>query len=48
VSDLPFGTFEDRAVYVVDVANLEEMRRTSSSPASSRSCANISSAATSV
>jgi DNA helicase HerA-like ATPase len=24
VSDLPFGTFEDRAVYVVDVANLEE------------------------
>ena len=23
-SDLPFGTFEDRAVYVVDVANLEE------------------------
>src|SRR5262249_50464864 len=24
VSDLPFGNFEDRAVYVVDVANLEE------------------------
>jgi hypothetical protein len=24
VSDLPFGKFEDRAVYVVDVANLEE------------------------
>ena len=24
VSDLPFGTFEDRAVYVVDVASLEE------------------------
>jgi DNA helicase HerA-like ATPase len=24
VSDLPFGAFEDRAVYVVDVANLEE------------------------
>jgi len=24
VSDLPFGTFEDRAVYVVDVANMEE------------------------
>lgn len=24
VSDLPFGTFEDRAVYVVDVAMLEE------------------------
>ena len=24
VSDLPFGSFEDRAVYVVDVANLEE------------------------
>src|SRR5690349_130650 len=24
VSDLPFGTFADRAVYVVDVANLEE------------------------
>ncbi|MBX3133822.1 MAG: ATP-binding protein [Gemmatimonadaceae bacterium] len=24
VSDLPFGEFEDRAVYVVDVANLEE------------------------
>ena len=24
VSDLPFGTFDDRAVYVVDVANLEE------------------------
>lgn len=23
-SDLPFGSFEDRAVYVVDVANLEE------------------------
>jgi hypothetical protein len=23
-SDLPFGTFEDRTVYVVDVANLEE------------------------
>src|SRR6476659_6410267 len=24
VSDLPFGSFEDRAVYVVDVASLEE------------------------
>jgi hypothetical protein len=24
VSDLPFGSFEDRTVYVVDVANLEE------------------------
>jgi hypothetical protein len=24
VSDLPFGNFEDRAVYVIDVANLEE------------------------
>jgi hypothetical protein len=24
VSDVPFGNFEDRAVYVVDVANLEE------------------------
>ena len=24
VSDLPFGNFDDRAVYVVDVANLEE------------------------
>ena len=24
VSDLPFGSFEDRAVYVVDVATLEE------------------------
>ncbi|HEX5073681.1 MAG TPA: hypothetical protein VFW03_10765 [Gemmatimonadaceae bacterium] len=24
VSDMPFGNFEDRAVYVVDVANLEE------------------------
>lgn len=24
VSDLPFGSFEDRATYVVDVANLEE------------------------
>ena len=24
VSDLPFGSFEDRAVYVLDVANLEE------------------------
>ena len=24
VSDLPFGSFDDRAVYVVDVANLEE------------------------
>lgn len=24
VSDLPFGSFEDRGVYVVDVANLEE------------------------
>lgn len=24
VSDLPFGGFEDRAVYVIDVANLEE------------------------
>jgi uncharacterized protein len=24
VSDLPFGSFEDRAVYVIDVANLEE------------------------
>ena len=24
VSDLPFGTFKDRAVYVVDVANVEE------------------------
>lgn len=24
VSDLPFGTFEDRTVYVVDVANVEE------------------------
>jgi DNA helicase HerA-like ATPase len=24
LSDLPFGSFEDRAVYVVDVANLEE------------------------
>lgn len=24
VSDLPFGSFEDRAVYVVDVANMEE------------------------
>jgi len=24
VSDLPFGSFQDRAVYVIDVANLEE------------------------
>ena len=24
VSDLPFGTFEDRTVYVIDVAGLEE------------------------
>ena len=24
VSDLPFGSFEDRTVYVIDVANLEE------------------------
>ena len=24
MSDLPFGSFEDRTVYVVDVANLEE------------------------
>jgi uncharacterized protein len=24
LSDLPFGSFEDRAVYVIDVANLEE------------------------
>ena len=24
VSDLPFGTFDDRAVYVIDIANVEE------------------------
>ena len=44
-NDLPFGAFRDRAVYVIDVASSRRMRRTSSSPGSSRSCASSWSAA---
>jgi len=45
-NDLPWGRFDDRTVYVVDVANVDPWARTSSSPVRCRSCASVSSTAT--